>query len=369
MATTLPAVQVKGNVDAGSDDPKLARVDFAGNVDKFNSLRAALGAFAQLSLGQGVETVAQAGGTPDDVRVKLQANSALKRGATGIAADIAGLGALTSAADDDKLLLWDLSGTIFKRIDVSDLLSSSRGFIDGYTMSKDGTDPQNLDVTIGAARNDVNDGDIVLSAATEKELNATFVAGTGNGMLDTGTIAGTTWYHIFAIKNPSTGAVDILASLSPTSPTLPTGFTKQRRIGSVLTDGTPDILEFFQQGDLFLWKDPPEDINAIATQSTTAVLYVMSLPPDFQVYGLFHVLAATNSQRYLYISSPSVNDEVASGTASPLATISVNNITLAAQIRVLTNTAKEIRMRADTAWIEQISVVTMGWTDDRGKDA
>lgn len=71
MATTLPADTTKANFDAGSDDPKQARAEFATNADIQNTLKGALGTFAQLSnpAGSGLEVVSQGGGTPDDIRV------------------------------------------------------------------------------------------------------------------------------------------------------------------------------------------------------------------------------------------------------------------------------------------------------------
>lgn len=71
MGTTLPANTTKANFDAGTDDPKQARSELATNADIQNSLKNALGDFAQLSnpAGSGIQLVSQGGGTPDDVRV------------------------------------------------------------------------------------------------------------------------------------------------------------------------------------------------------------------------------------------------------------------------------------------------------------
>ncbi len=44
---TWPATQSKANVDSAADDPKLARSDFADNVDKFNLLQAHVSSYIQ----------------------------------------------------------------------------------------------------------------------------------------------------------------------------------------------------------------------------------------------------------------------------------------------------------------------------------
>lgn len=50
-----------------------------------------------------------------------------------------------------------------------------------------------------------------------------------NGM-DTGSIPTSGWLYTYAIYNPTTGVSGCIASLSTTSPTLPSGFTKKKRI-------------------------------------------------------------------------------------------------------------------------------------------
>ena len=92
MATSLPADATKANSDAATDDPKQSILtDVAGGIDFGNLLKAALGQAAQLNVSDGLEIIAQAAGTPDDLRVKLQAASGLLRAAAGLALDIAAL--------------------------------------------------------------------------------------------------------------------------------------------------------------------------------------------------------------------------------------------------------------------------------------
>jgi len=66
----------------------------------------------------------------------------------------------------------------------------------------------------------------------------------GAGGLDTGSEASMTWYFIFLIKNPATGTVNGLLSTSVDNPTLPSGYTVKRRIGSVFNDSSSNFLPF-----------------------------------------------------------------------------------------------------------------------------
>jgi hypothetical protein len=65
--------------------------------------------------------------------------------------------------------------------------------------------------------------------------------------LDTGTVAASTWYSVWVINNGTTTAG--LLSLSSTTPTLPSGYTFQARIGWIRTDAVNKYpLSFTQRG-------------------------------------------------------------------------------------------------------------------------
>lgn len=69
----------------------------------------------------------------------------------------------------------------------------------------------------------------------------------GPNGLDTGTLAANTWYYWFFIANHQ-GSVAGLMSLSPTAPTLPSGYTFVKRLGAVPTDGSAHFKLLLQRG-------------------------------------------------------------------------------------------------------------------------
>ena len=116
------------------------------------------------------------------------------------------------------------------------------GFITGYTLTNNGTDTEHdIDVAAGTARSDDDTGNVILTSAITKQIDAAFAEGTNQGGLDTGTVAADTVYHIFAISKAD-GTADALFSLSKTTPTLPSGFTLQKRIGTIATDSSSNII-------------------------------------------------------------------------------------------------------------------------------
>jgi hypothetical protein len=70
----------------------------------------------------------------------------------------------------------------------------------------------------------------------------------GANGLDTGGLAASTWYSIWVIYNPATGAVAGLMSTSATAPIMPSGYTARARLGWVFTDGTAHFYRIRQQG-------------------------------------------------------------------------------------------------------------------------
>lgn len=145
-----------------------------------------------------------------------------------------------------------------------------RSYLAGLTLSNDATTPNTkIDVAAGMAADSTNAMMINLASAATIDFT-----GTGAGKLDTGSIAASTWYHCFVVAGSS--GVSTLASTSLT-PTLPSGYTAYRRIGSVLTDTSSHLLAFSQSGDEFLWSTSVNDVT-VGNLSSTPTLYAPERP-------------------------------------------------------------------------------------------
>ena len=128
----------------------------------------------------------------------------------------------------------------------------ARGSLSGLTLANDATYP-NTHVTIatGQARDSTDSFDLRLTTGLVKRLDQAWAVGTGNGALDTGSVAANTGYWIHLIRKTSDGTLDVLMSTSATNPTLPSGYGAFRRLGAVLTDASGYIRKFTQHGDYF----------------------------------------------------------------------------------------------------------------------
>lgn len=117
----------------------------------------------------------------------------------------------------------------------------------------------------------------MLSVLTK--TTAAWAAGNGVGGLFSGAIANNTWYYVYVIKNPTTGAVDWGYDISPTAPSLPVGYTLKRMVGAVRTDGSGNIRPWVMlpNGEQ-IWKTMFSDLSATVGTSMT-INSMTSVPP------------------------------------------------------------------------------------------
>lgn len=263
-------------------------------------------------------------------------------------------------ADDILLGTIDVTNNIFLAAG-----PSFRGMIAGLTLSNNSTDAINdIDIAAGAACD--SGGAVVMRLATgiTKRLDAAWAVGTGNGGLDTGALANGT-YHVWLIRRPDTGVVDVLFSTSATSPTMPTNYTQKRRIGSIIR-ASGAILAFTQFGDEFRFNAARVDINTAALATGQTNLTLASVPSgivvDAIVRGTFTANATANE---LYILRPG---ESAVAGANCIAR-AISTATFAfGEARVKTNTSQQLSIGTNAGVNTTLSMGVLGWVDRRGRD-
>jgi len=240
-----------------------------------------------------------------------------------------------------------------------------RSYLAGLTLSTAGSSAT-FGIAAGVATDSTNAVSMTLAAAFTK-TTGTWVAGSGNGALDTGAIAAAAWYHVFLIRNPTTSAMDVCVSVSLTPGGLPVaaGFTQFRRIGSMKTASSLWVA-FTQLGDEFMWVAAVQDATAAAVP-TTPTLIALSVPSGVNVGALTRIgINITGAAGFATFHSPS--ETVTSvGLNISLQTYVANGSTFLAIAAIRTNTAAQIRMIANQA-ATICYINTYGWNDRRGRD-
>lgn len=242
-----------------------------------------------------------------------------------------------------------------------------KGYKYGLTISNGTDTAHDIDVAVGVARSEQDSENMNLVTAITKQIDATWAAGDDAGGLFTGTVANSTWYHVFLIKKDSDGSIDAGFDTSFTAANIPTGYTAYRRIGSVLTDGSANILQFSQKQDMFLWLDPPQDFSS-TTVGTTAQNVTLSVPPDLVVRPILQATVwNATADKYLYIYCPDVNDEAPAYSTAPSFNASGKgsaggHTAQFASNNVMSNTSKQVRIVASGS-DSTVYIVTRGWRD------
>ena len=117
-------------------------------------------------------------------------------------------------------------------------LPSAGGGNAGYSDFKASCTGASAVITMTAARVTVRNasGSSVELSNVSETLTTTSTGAGGMDVADS--LAASTWYYFYLIYNPATGDTSSLASLSASSPTLPSGYTHYRRMGALRTDAT-----------------------------------------------------------------------------------------------------------------------------------
>lgn len=247
-----------------------------------------------------------------------------------------------------------------------------RSYIAGLKLSNNGTDgDHDIDIAVGECRDAADGADIALTAIT-KRLDATWVAGTGNGGLSSSLTApaNNTWYHVHAIIVSGSADVGFDTSITAANLVSDHSATSYRRIGSVLTNGSGNIIAFRQTGDFFAWATPQASSDNTITVTTSEQLVSVDTPPGVESHA--H-LAAFNSNSgngiTTFVYDPDLGDPtvaasnlgVFGGTTSTGAHTADSGFVVA-----MTDTSSQVAVKTSTTNNSMV-LFTIGYRDFRGQ--
>jgi len=250
---------------------------------------------------------------------------------------------------------------------------AGKGFLFGLGTEIDVDTAHDIKFNPGQCRNGADGGSMALAAALVKQIDVNWASGTAAGGFPSGlTLTADTWYHLFIIDETDLSIdAGFDSSLTATNLLTDSGGSFYRRVGSVLVDGSANIIGYTQFGDHFMWDTPPYDING-ATQGTSATSRTLSTPLGVKV--LSHISSSQSvaaGRAVLYISSLDADDDAAAADGSNFKATSLpdvaSNPAIMGNSLIRTNTSSQIRTRSDIA-STVLRIATWGWFDSRGSN-
>jgi hypothetical protein len=173
-------------------------------------------------------------------------------------------------------------------------------YIDGLIPSVNSDNPEyQIDISPGMCRNSDMDGDICLDSSITIDITAS-----GKNGLDSGSENADTFYYIWIIYNPTTGEIAGLLSSSSTLPTMPDGFNRKRRIGSVLNNNSSDFEDFKVENDdcyrHVLYASPKTILNNGQSSSYDEIDCSSYIPVTSRMMGVIIEVVKSNNNCRVY---------------------------------------------------------------------
>ena len=238
------------------------------------------------------------------------------------------------------------------------------------TQNNISTPTTDIDIASGSARNSTDTGNITLPTGITKRISTAWAAGSGNGGLDTGSIASgvLTSYHGFVIGSSNSSVpVDGLFSLSPTAPTLPTGYDWFRRIGSFVWTSANLVRLYHQFGNTFLW-----DSQVVDRSSTSALAFGLigiSVPSNIVVQPMFDAQWLQNAAGQVVVSVWDATLGASSNNCGGrgVSTFGTDQGMFSTSGGIFTNSSAQINAAVQLiggATLTSLSLMTRGWIDN-----
>jgi hypothetical protein len=284
-------------------------------------------------------------------------------------------GDLTTA--DDVQLRYDITaGAFLLGLPAPEATQTARGitFLNNQkiTLANNTTDPSN-DIDFSGGRFIYSDGtgDQIVSALI-KQLDAVFLAGTNQGGLDVLPKAIDTTYHCFAVHNPTTGVSDYAFSVTVGGPTLVgnlVGFTKSERIFSIMTDGSGNIIPFYQVDKTCYLKTRITDATGGGAIGIVATPLTLSTPLNLEVLAIISAkIGHPGIRNALFTALDDVDLPPTQANSDIGITANAGNSDMGSIVKnIKTDTSSQIRTIVDVA-VTDYELNTLGWIDYQLRD-
>jgi len=232
------------------------------------------------------------------------------------------------------------------------------GYLDGLQM--DAISATQVQLAAGRCRDKDDTFDIVLSSSDTATI-------TTSSDIDF-TEAANTWYYAWVIADSSgTNATRAFLSSSSTSPTLPSGYDKCRRVGAARNDGSSNFRQGVTNGRasprLFWFSAGVLVLNAAGVQTTTQTLSLATMMPTTSGRALIAAVGSSTSWNALRVRRPGDSAWTEYGTLQAV-TSAGSNLTSWSSNDIVTNASQQIEWKNDNGNAMSNSIEVKGYYDE-----
>ncbi len=250
------------------------------------------------------------------------------------------------------------------------------GFLTGCNISNAADADHDISFASGAARDSDDSITMTPNSAIVKRIDGVWALGTGNGGLAStaSPLAITTWYHCFFLSNVDGTVIDagFDTSLTATGLLSDSGLVIYRRVGSVLTDASENILAFVQQGDNFFWDIMPSNWAQTGGGNSRHIATVTT-PLGLALFARMKATMQDNNGKavHMLMTRLAGTDSIPSSTLNHLRVNpdGSDNDNDGGSFLILTDTSSQLGWRINTSNSSTTNWGnTEGWVDRRGQD-
>src|SRR5690606_25924527 len=236
-----------------------------------------------------------------------------------------------------------------------------KGHIYGLTLSNNTTDATNdIDITAGEAASDATAPMLMtLASGITKRLDGSWAVGSGNGGLDTGSIANT-WYYVWLIMRSDTGVVDALFSTSAASPTMPANYDHKRLIGAIYRTGGAINL-FTQYVREFVWDSPVTDFSS-GSVGTSGALVTLTVPPVAGTKAKVGVFLSNSNGGNAWVRAASVANDAVDTANADISIFALQSGRATSELHIPVNSSGQVRYRSDGSSVGLFRIMTKSFT-------
>lgn len=244
----------------------------------------------------------------------------------------------------------------------SSILAPFYGFRSGGILSNNATDAVNdIDIAPFIVSDDTGQYTLSTSSIITKRVDAAWAAGSGNGGLDTGSVA--TGFYSFWVIGGASVPTDVLISASWNMPTMPAGYTRKRYLGRL--GFSSGWYLFKQTGNHFRRRALLSAAISTVLAANTPTMITLPTAPSGGAFLLDLQYRALNASAGAFVFLNSPDDPALATLSNPnQANIGIGtaNASLSGKLQVYSDSIQRVRGVASNA-NTTIDLQVAGWWD------